>query len=183
MKFTANQEVGVSVETLYKHFGSKLRYCTIEVENQEPQVAYYDLINEKGVIACMDGEECVVMEVEGDKVFLNVCNGEPVMFTLTKTEAEIGIFQEEEREEKEMKKTYLVSLSSEYTRDTQVWTGKGAPDDWEDNDWNCFSSDLLLGLVTATDRIEALATIKSKNGLESLEDHAFAVIEIAEDDK
>lgn len=53
----------ISVYELYEKFGSDLTYGRIEVEEGE-DFDYYDLINEHGRLAVLDGETCIQREAE-----------------------------------------------------------------------------------------------------------------------
>lgn len=83
--------VCISVENLYNMYGKDLYLNTIATEHSN-SCTYYDLYNEHGELACLDGEEVnVVQKGNGLISFVN-CNGEyDVYFALTLKEAEKAI--------------------------------------------------------------------------------------------
>lgn len=79
----------ISVESLYSKYGKTLSYCSI-IEDIGDE-AYYDLFF-GGELACMDGENCVVVK-EGDKYILKNSNGEKdIEFILTEEEFKVATF-------------------------------------------------------------------------------------------
>lgn len=80
--------VCISVQALYEIFGENLRLNTISTEDD----GFYDLYNEHGELACMDGEEVSITE-KGDTYisFVNNSGEYSVYFALSHEEAKIAI--------------------------------------------------------------------------------------------
>ena len=60
-----NDTVCISIESLYDRYGENLShggivYTPKGVDNES--CSYYDLYNGFGVLDCMDGEECVIVD-------------------------------------------------------------------------------------------------------------------------
>ena len=92
-KYKEGQEVCVSVKTLYES-NEKLEYGTIVPDYDENgNMNYWDLYNEDGELACMDGETCIIEQVGNVLLTLTNDNGEgTIHFTITKEEADRAIF-------------------------------------------------------------------------------------------
>lgn len=83
--------VCISVQNLYETFGDNLRLNTISTEDD----GYFDLYNEHGELACMDGEEVNITETGDTYISFVNNNGEySVYFALTHEEAKIAIIDE-----------------------------------------------------------------------------------------
>lgn len=83
-----NTTVCISVQALYKTFGENLRLNTISTEDD----GYYDIYNEYGELACMDGEEVSITQIGDVYISFVNNNGEySVYFGLTHEEAKIAI--------------------------------------------------------------------------------------------
>lgn len=73
----------ISVQSLHKHFGKQLSYCSIATDDE----GHFDLRTPSFGIVCMDGEECEVEKKEEGMVHLVNQNGEqPAHFRLTLNE-------------------------------------------------------------------------------------------------
>lgn len=95
VEFREGDRVTVSVQALYDS-GIPLEYGRIETENDYSGevVNYYDLYNDDGELACMDGEECRIEQVGVVLITLVNDYGESaVRLTLTRPEAEIALFK------------------------------------------------------------------------------------------
>jgi hypothetical protein len=86
----------LSIERLYDEIGECLEFTTIEYtpsEDGKPSHTYYDLYNENGNLACMDGEEATIIKDDGETLtLLNEESETPVEFKLTLTEFKIAAF-------------------------------------------------------------------------------------------
>lgn len=86
-----NTTVCISVQALYEAFGENLQLNTIAAEDD----GYYDLYNEHGELACMDGEEVSITQTGDVYISFVNSNGEySVYFGLTHEEAKIAIIGE-----------------------------------------------------------------------------------------
>lgn len=89
-------EVCLNIQSLYKEIGEDLEFTTIEFtpsEDSNSSHEYYDLYNSDRVLACMDGEDVMVVEDYGDTLVLLNDNGNiPVKFELTLSEFKISAF-------------------------------------------------------------------------------------------
>ena len=93
MKFIEGTTVCISVQALYERFG-KLLFCKIypDFVQIKSDYEYFDLYNDDGECACMDGEEVTIEQVGEHLITFRNDNGESsVHFTLTVDEAEIAI--------------------------------------------------------------------------------------------
>lgn len=87
MKFEEAQTVCISVNALYDNY-HHLMLGRIEVTDDN----YYDLYNEDGELACMDGEEVTIAQVGNNLItFRNDNDESSIYFALTREEAEIAI--------------------------------------------------------------------------------------------
>lgn len=85
-----SKKVCISVQALYEAFGENLRLNTITTEDD----GYYDLYNEHGELACMDGEEVSITQEGSDLTSFVNNNGEySVYFALTHKEAIIAVIK------------------------------------------------------------------------------------------
>lgn len=93
MKLTEGIKVCISVESLYNR-EKDLLYGHIEyTEANEPENGddnYFDLYNEDGELACMDGEEVIVTQIDEDLITFR---HDYVDFRLSYEEAEIAIYE------------------------------------------------------------------------------------------
>lgn len=82
------KETCISVKNLYEKFGGRLSFATIE-KSKDGDNEWFDLINDNGVIACMDGETArVIKNINNVVTFLNVEGEQNVKFQLTRQECE-----------------------------------------------------------------------------------------------
>lgn len=93
-KFKEGMKVICSVSALYgKYSSGGLQDNTIEYTNEDGS-EYFDLYNDYKEIACMDGEECIIIEIDEwtRHVRLENSNGEKTTyFSLTFDEAIVGL--------------------------------------------------------------------------------------------
>ena len=88
------EEFCLSIKSLYDKTGS-LTYGEIIPDFEDGKMQYYDLYNEHGDLACLDGETCVVESVGADTImFVNNHGERSARFKLTFAEADIAIFKE-----------------------------------------------------------------------------------------
>jgi hypothetical protein len=83
--------VCISVKALYDEIGDNLTYGKIEVSEDGK---YFDLYNnDNSLVACMDGEEVIVIHTNDNYMELLNSNGEIDMnFKLSKEEFEVATF-------------------------------------------------------------------------------------------
>ena len=88
-----NDTVCLDIKALYKEYGKFLTIGEIVKEYQEcNDTTYYDLLNEFGKVACMDGEEVFITEISNGLVHFQNDNGEyTVYFALTEDESDVAI--------------------------------------------------------------------------------------------
>lgn len=87
----------ISIKTLYEKIGNKQTDYGLRIhktKDDETEQEYFDLINSNGDVACMDGEECVVMHDRKNNLFLCTNNNgeQPVRFSLSEKELAICAF-------------------------------------------------------------------------------------------
>ena len=93
MEFKEGTRVRVSVRALY-NMEDDLLYGQIipDFAKLPNDTDYYDLYNEDGELACLDGEEVVIAQVGQHLVTLRNDNGDgSVYFTLTHEEATVAL--------------------------------------------------------------------------------------------
>ena len=79
----------ISVQSLHKHFGKQLSYCSIATDDE----GHFDLRTPSFGIVCMDGEECEIEKKEKGVVHIVNQNGEqPAHFRLTLNEFTAAFF-------------------------------------------------------------------------------------------
>lgn len=84
--------VCISVKSLYESNLATL-FCDIVPDYDDGKLKFYDLYNDDGVLACCDGEECVIEQVGSEILTLINSNGEgTIYFNLTFEEADIALF-------------------------------------------------------------------------------------------
>lgn len=92
-EFTVGAAVTVSVKTLYESVNNPKYVEIIPDFDEKGNMAYFDLYNDKGELACMDGEVCRVAKAGRNRVVLSNAQGDnPVDFKLTAEEAGICCF-------------------------------------------------------------------------------------------
>lgn len=98
--FKNGEIVVINVHALYHAFGLRLSNTEIgvvpknKVKNGMPSDYWYDLnFQTSGELACMDGEECEIANIDkyGNMTFRNNNGDEEVCFTLSKEEAKVAI--------------------------------------------------------------------------------------------
>lgn len=84
--------VFVSVKALYdREDDLMLGHIIPDFENDE--MMYYDLYNEYGELACLDGESCIISQIGNGLITLRNDNGDgSVYFALTSDEARVACF-------------------------------------------------------------------------------------------
>lgn len=91
MKFTEGTTVCISIQALYDSF-QHLTFGKIIPDLGD--TGYYDLYNENGELACMDGEEVTIEQVGEHLITFRNDNGESsVHFALTYKEAETAVIE------------------------------------------------------------------------------------------
>lgn len=92
-KYKVGQRVCVSIKELYDR-EEVLSFGNIVPDFDEfGDKQYYDLYNEEGILACCDGEACIIKEVTENYLVLMNSEGESsVLFKLTTEEADKSIF-------------------------------------------------------------------------------------------
>lgn len=91
MKFIEGTKVCVSIQTLYNSF-PQLTFGEIVPDFGDTD--YYDLYNEDGELACLDGEEVIIEQVGEQLITFRNDNGESsIHFALTYKEAEMAIIK------------------------------------------------------------------------------------------
>ncbi|MDD6484007.1 MAG: hypothetical protein PUF72_05470 [Clostridiales bacterium] len=92
MKLTEGMKVCISVKAL-QNMENDLLYGLI-VPDYYNNTNYYDLYNEGGELACMDGEEVLIDQIGKTLVTFRNDNGDGnIYFSLTHKEAGLAIFQ------------------------------------------------------------------------------------------
>ncbi len=90
MQYKEGQEVCVSIENLYLKYRNAITYGHIRYDKNEGE--YFDLFNEDGELACMDGEVCFINQIGTSLITFANYNGEKTLyFTLTKEETEAAL--------------------------------------------------------------------------------------------
>ena len=95
MKLEEGMEVGISVKALYELERNLLfgRIVT-DFATKENDCDYYDLYNEDGELACLDGETVKVDQVGVAIVTFRNDNGDgTIYFALTHDECDAAVFQ------------------------------------------------------------------------------------------
>lgn len=93
MEYKKGMSVYVSIKALYDAVIEPTCGMIATETDDSGRVAYFDLYNRRGVLACMDGEECTIKEVRGDRIMLvNSCGDSEVSFTLSRDEAAVALF-------------------------------------------------------------------------------------------
>lgn len=99
--FKTGEIVAINVRALFSHFGVRLRNTEIAAVpkynkgEQYPSDYWYDLnFQTSGELACMDGEECEIANIDkyGNMTFRNNNGDEEVCFTLSADEAKVALF-------------------------------------------------------------------------------------------
>ena len=89
-----NELYTLSIEALFDEIGEDLEFSTIEYtpsEDDDYTHEYFDLYNESHNLACMDGEQVLVIKDNGDTLDLfSIESEKEVTFTLTLTEFKIA---------------------------------------------------------------------------------------------
>lgn len=92
-QFKEGQEVGISVRLLHERNKPLTYGKVIHTQDEETNLHYYDLYNNDGELACMDGEEIIIEQVGSSLLTLKNNNGDStIYFTLTLDEANYSIF-------------------------------------------------------------------------------------------
>lgn len=85
--------VNISVQALYDKYGENLSCCGIDNNSREGN--YCDLYNGFGEIACMDGEQCTINDVDNNSETVTLINTEgdyAVVFQLSFKEYKTAVF-------------------------------------------------------------------------------------------
>ena len=89
-----NELYTLSIEDLFNEIGECLEFASIKHTHDADDDCiheYFDLYNESNNLACMDGEQVLVIKDHGDTLDLfSVESEKEVMFTLTLTEFKIA---------------------------------------------------------------------------------------------
>lgn len=100
--FKTGEIVGINVHALYHSFGQRLTHTGITVTGKQgndhfPLDYWYDLTFHNGDLACMDGEECRIGNVDkyGNVTFINENGDTDACFTLSPAEAKIAVYSQE----------------------------------------------------------------------------------------
>lgn len=81
----------INLQELYDSFAC-LKYGHIVPDFEDGEMVYYDLYNDEDDLACLDGEGCVVYDVDDEAITFRNQNGEcDVLFKLTFAEADVAI--------------------------------------------------------------------------------------------
>ena len=83
----------ISTKALYERFGVRLAYTEVKL-TQENGIDYYALINKGHLLACMDGEPCVVSFINTRTNTVQFVNEDSkIPFTLTFDEVSVAVFK------------------------------------------------------------------------------------------
>ena len=93
-----NKAIGISVKALYDTYGEKLTYSRIE-RTIDGNDIYYDLYNDKNILAIMDGETAIgeiaiITNKDIDSITLVSTADGNNSFRLSREEYEIAVFEE-----------------------------------------------------------------------------------------
>lgn len=95
MKLIKGMKVCISVQALYNKYGENLCYCGIDCNNREDSVNYCDLYNGFGKLVCMDGEECIIDDIDDKNEIITLMNehgDEAAVFQLSFEEYRTAVF-------------------------------------------------------------------------------------------
>lgn len=93
-----NKAIGISVKALYDTYGEKLTYSRIKRTIDENDI-YYDLYNDKNILAIMDGETAIgeiaiITNKDIDSITLVSTADGNNSFRLSREEYGIAVFEE-----------------------------------------------------------------------------------------
>ena len=89
------EKVCISVQALYNTYGENLSCCGIDNNSRESSINYYDLYNGFGKLVCMDGEECIIDDIDNKNetvTLINECGEETTTFCLSFEEYGTAVF-------------------------------------------------------------------------------------------